>query len=133
MRTTTFIAVFLLLLCLPAWPSEPAITGAVSDPLGAVIPGATVSLVQGGKDVATTTSDSAGRFQFKIEQAGRYSVRAEAKTFAAFTSEPFFAEPGHNLDVNLTLSPSVVAENIVVTASGIATPEAQVGTSISVI
>ncbi len=126
--------VFLLLLWTPAWPDEqPAITGTVSDSLGAVIPGATVALLQSGKDVATTTSDAGGKFHFKIDQAGRYSVRAQAKTFAATTSNEVFAEPGHKLDLSLTLSPSVVSQNIVVTASGVATPEAQMGTTISVI
>ena len=133
MRTTSLIAASVLLLSLAAWPFEPAVTGVVSDSLGAVIPGATVVLVQGGKDIATTASDNAGHFQFTIEHAGRYSVRGEAKTFAPSSSAPFFAEPGHSVDVNLTLSPSAVAQNIVVTATGIATPEAQMGTSISVI
>ncbi len=124
---------FLFLLSIPAWAVEPGITGTVSDSLAAVIPGATVTLVQNGKDIAKATSDDAGKFHFKIEQAGRYSVRAEAKTFAAATSQEMFAEPGHSVDINLTLSPSTVAQNIVVTASGIATPESQMGTTISVI
>ncbi len=53
---------------------------------------------QSGKDISTTTTDAAGKFQFKIEHAGRYSVRAEAKTFATSTSEEVFAEPGHDVD-----------------------------------
>jgi iron complex outermembrane receptor protein/vitamin B12 transporter len=126
-------AVFLLALSIPAWPDEPAITGTVSDSLAAVISGATVTLVQNGKDLATSTSDASGKFHFKIDHAGRYSVRAAAKTFATSSSEEVYAQPGHNVDISLTLSPSVVAENIVVTATGIATPEAQMGTTISVI
>ncbi len=105
----------------PGRLSRPS-TGTVTDSLGAVISGATVVLVQSGKDISTTTSDAAGKFQFKIDHAGRYSVRAEAKTFAASTSEEVFAEPGHSVDVSLTLSPSVVAQNIVVTATGIGNP-----------
>ena len=54
-------------------------------------------------------------------------VRAEATTFAASSSKELFAEPGHNVDITLTLSPSVVAQNIVVAATGIPTPEAQMG------
>ena len=126
-------ALLLLAISVPAWSAEPAISGTVTDSLGAVIPGATVVLMQDGKDLHTATTDSAGKFQFKIEQAGRYAVRAEAKTFAASTSQEVFAEPGHGVDVSLTLSPSVVAQNIVVTATGLETPEAQTGTSISVI
>lgn len=126
-------AVFLLLLSIPAWPDEPGITGTVSDTLGAVIPGATVALVHSGKDIAATSSDGAGKFHFSIDHAGRYSIRADAKTFATSSSADVFAEPGHNVDISLTLSPSAVSQNVVVTATGIATPEAQMGTSVSVI
>ena len=37
------------------------------------------------------------------------------------------------MEIDLTLSPSVVAQQIVVTATGVPTPEAQTGASISVI
>jgi iron complex outermembrane receptor protein/vitamin B12 transporter len=126
-------ALLVLVFSLPAWPAESAISGTVTDSLGAVISGATVVLTQGGKDVQSAKSGPEGKFQFKIEQAGRYAVRAEAKTFAASTSQEMFAEPGHGVNVTLTLSPSVISQNIVVTATGLETPEAQTGTSISVI
>jgi iron complex outermembrane receptor protein/vitamin B12 transporter len=126
-------AIFIFALAIPAWPDEPGITGTVSDSLGAVVPAATVTLFQNGKDIASTTSDANGKFHFKIAQAGRYAVRAEGKTFADGCSAEVYAEPGHNVDLWVTLSPSVVAQNIVVTATGIATPEAQMGTTISVI
>ncbi len=116
-----------------AWCAEPAITGTVTDSLGAVISGATVVLVQDGKDVSTTKTDPDGKFKFNVDSTGRYSVRAEAKTFASSSSEEVFAQPGHSVDVSLTLSPSPVSQNIVVTATGLETPEAQTGTSISVI
>jgi vitamin B12 transporter len=128
-----FTAILLLVLYIPAWPDTPAITGTVTDSLGAVIPGAKVSLVADGKNVSSTTTDAAGKFHFTIERAGRYSVRAEAKTFAISTSQVVFAEPNHGVELSLTLSPSVVSQDIVVTATGLETPEAQTGTSISVI
>ncbi|MGC2111215.1 MAG: TonB-dependent receptor [Candidatus Korobacteraceae bacterium] len=124
---------FILLISAPAWSAEPSISGTVADSLGAVIPGATVTLVEGSKDAGTTTTDGAGKFQFTIDHTGRFSVRAEAKTFATSTTSEVFAEPGHNTEISLTLSPSVVSQNIVVTATGLETPEAQTGTSISVI
>jgi len=136
MQRTLTITVFLFLLLVfsvPAWPADSALSGTVTDSLGAVVPGATVVLTQGGKDLQTAKTSPEGKFQFKIEQAGRYAVRAEAQTFAASTSPEVFAEPTHGVDITLTLSPSVIAQNIVVTATGLETPEAQTGTSISVI
>lgn len=131
--TVLFAALFPFLISASAWCAEPAISGTVVDSLGAVIPGATVALIQDGKDVATTTSDDGGEFHFTIDHAGRYSARAEAKTFAVSTSPEIYAEPGRNVDVRVTMSPSVVSQNIVVAATGIATPQAQMGTSVSVI
>jgi vitamin B12 transporter len=131
-RIVTGLLLFLAISSF-AWCAEPAITGTVTDSLGAVIPRATVVLVQNGKDVSTATTDAAGKFQFTVDSTGRYTVRAEAKTFASNSSEEVFAQPGHGVDVNLTLSPSPVTQNIVVAATGLETPEAQTGTSISVI
>ncbi len=128
-----FTAFLLLVISAPAWCAEPAISGTVADSLGAVISGANVVLIESGKEVANTTTSPTGKFHFNIDHAGRYSVRAEANTFAASSSEELFAEPGHGLNLNLTLSPSVVSQGIVVTATGLETPEAQTGTSISVI
>ena len=59
-RIVTGLLLFLAISSF-AWCAEPAITGTVTDSLGAVIPGATVALVQGGKDVSTTTTDAAGK------------------------------------------------------------------------
>jgi vitamin B12 transporter len=127
------IILSILAISAVAWGADSAISGTVTDSLGAVVRDATVTLVQNGKDISTVTTDSAGKFQFSIENSGRYSLRAEAKTFATTSSEDVFAQPGHTVEVSLTLSPSVVTQNIVVTASRVPTPVAQMGTSVSVI
>src|SRR5664279_3997472 len=128
-----FAVICIVFVSVAAYSAEPSISGTVADCLGAMISGANVALVENGKDVATSLTDTTGQFHFDIQHTGRYSVRAEAKTFATSTSEELYAQPGHNVDISLTLSPSVVSQNIVVTATGIATPEAQMGTSVSVI
>src|ERR1700691_3386153 len=102
----SFAIILLFLLSIAAWADEqPAITGTVSDSLGAVISGAKVVIFEGGKNIDSTTSDSAGKFHFKINHEGRYSVSAEAKTFATSSSDEVFAQPGHSVDISLTLSP----------------------------
>lgn len=126
-------ALLLLFISVSAWSTEPAISGTITDSLGAVISGATIALVENGIDIASVSSDATGKFHFDINHTGRYAVRAEAKTFASTTSEEVFAEPRHVVELSLVLSPSVVSQNIVVTATGFMTPEAQTGTSISVI
>ena len=86
------------------WAAEPAISGTVTDSLGAVISGATVTLLEGGKTIDSATTNTLGKFQFKIKHAGRYSVRVEAKTFAASTTQEVFAEPGRGWDTSLILA-----------------------------
>ena len=120
-------------MSLAAWSADSAISGTVTDSVGAVVRGATVTLVQNGKDLATTKTDDDGKFQFSIDSAGRYSLRTEAKTFATTSSKEIFAEPGHSVELSMVVSPSVVTQNIVVTATRVPTPEAQTGTSVSVI
>jgi len=65
-------------------------SGTVSDPLGAIIAGATVELLDGSTVVKTTTTDGAGNFAFDISKNARYSVRAVAQTFRSTTSESVY-------------------------------------------
>ncbi|MGH9858593.1 MAG: carboxypeptidase-like regulatory domain-containing protein, partial [Candidatus Acidiferrales bacterium] len=64
-----------------------AIAGTVTDPSGAAIPGATVSLQQGSAPNRTAATDSQGRFQLEGLAAGLYVVRVEAPGFQAVTRE----------------------------------------------
>ena len=52
-----------------------AIVGTVKDPTGAVVRGATVTLVQSGTNATqTTTTDSDGRFAFPSVATGDYTL-----------------------------------------------------------
>ena len=61
-----------------------AIVGSVTDPTGAAIPGATVTVtnVENGLKRSVKTDD-AGRFSFPQLKPGTYSVKAEADRFEA--------------------------------------------------
>ena len=85
-----FVTGLLLFLAVSsfAWCAEPAITGTVTDSLGAVIPGASVVLMQAGKDVSTTTTDAAGKFKFTVDSTGRYSVRPKRSGSSPRTAAP---------------------------------------------
>src|SRR5215212_9044389 len=65
-----------------AQASSADLNGTVTDPSGAVVPGATVT----ARDTATgitrsATSDESGEFKFIGLPPGEYEVTAEAKTF----------------------------------------------------
>jgi FlaG/FlaF family flagellin (archaellin) len=59
-----------------------SVTGAVTDPSGAVIPTARVTMVDQQKGYSfTTVTDGAGRYLFRNVQPGTYRIAVEAKAF----------------------------------------------------
>jgi vitamin B12 transporter len=129
----------LLIFALTASPllasSAATIGGTITDTLGAAIQNATVELVEidTGKAVQTTNSDAGGRYSFTVSSQGRFRIRAQAASFQPAASDEKFVAGARPVEIDLTLSPSVVAQQIVVTATGVSTPEVQTGASIGVI
>src|SRR5215831_10704534 len=92
MKSKTLItgAVTLLVITLMLTPSLLAqslvsgdLTGTVTDPSGAVVPGATVTLKSDSTGATrTTTSNSNGSYRFSLLQPGNYTVTAEASGFS---------------------------------------------------
>src|SRR5258708_13882428 len=77
--------------------------GTVSDPLGALVAGARVELLQAGKAVNTATTDDAGRYSLAGTTAGRYRVRATAPRFPPPAPPPLYAGSGAHTQKNLGL------------------------------
>src|ERR1035438_1330650 len=87
MKLTHYICA--LLLCLwtlaPAGTAQtgdgPALRGTITDPSGALVPGALVQLRgPGGEQRKTTGGD--GQYSFPLLKAGKYNVRVLAKGFS---------------------------------------------------
>jgi iron complex outermembrane receptor protein/vitamin B12 transporter len=131
------IGVFVLsLLVTQVYASSAAIvSGTITDSLGAVIRDAKVELVENGgtKVLQSTKTDENGRYSFEVASEIRFCIRAEKASFQPAVSAQRFAGGAHSTEINLTLSPSMVAQQIVVTATGVPTPEVQTGALISVI
>ncbi|HYY57987.1 MAG TPA: TonB-dependent receptor, partial [Pyrinomonadaceae bacterium] len=92
------------------------IRGRVTDPNGAIIPGATVTavLVETGVE-RTVTADADGRYRIIELEPGVYSVRASFTNFATEEKTDLAAVAGQNVELNFTLNPAeVVAEQTVV-------------------
>ncbi len=135
-RLVPFFALFLLLLLASSLFAEPAATigGTVTDSFGAVVANAKVELLDAanGAIVQSAVSDSTGRYHFAVDRSLRYQVRATAESFRPSTSGAVFVA-NHPADIDLVLAPSTVSQEIVVTATGMPTPEVQAGASIGVI
>jgi iron complex outermembrane receptor protein/vitamin B12 transporter len=110
-----------------------SLSGTVSDPLGAIIAGATVELLDGSTIVKTTTTDGAGNYAFDISKNARYSVRAVAPTFRSTTSESVYVTKSTKAELDITLGTQTLTQQVSVTASATPTPIAQIGASVTVL
>ncbi len=64
----------------------PRVHGQVFDAAGVPVPGAMISVKQDGNPPKNATTDSAGRFYFKV-QSGQYALRASYPGFETTTAE----------------------------------------------
>ena len=120
-------------ISLSATDHSGSIQGIIQDPVGAVVAGAKVELLQGTRQVAATTSDSQGNYQFSAVVPGRYLIRAQAPGFAPQESDVVYIGGASAATVDLSLRIGAVAEQIVISATGTKIPESQTGASISVL
>ena len=109
------------------------IHGTVTDPLGAVVPGAQVQLFRESKLVGSTATDSEGKYRFSPLPPGRYQVKTQAPSFSQQQSDAIYVGSSSNAAVDITLKVGSVSQQIVVSATGTSLPETQTGASISVI
>ncbi len=111
---------------------EFSIHGTLKDSSGAVIPGAKIELLQDLHLVAETTSDREGNYQLGAHGAGKYQVRISATSFQTSLSDPLDAS-NSPLQLDVTLKPEALNQQITVTATGVPLPEAQLGFSVTVV
>lgn len=113
------LVVFLLLAALPLVAQEQtsSITGIVTDPSGAVLPGVTVEAKRaaGGAEFSATT-DSEGRYRFPSIPPGQYVVTATLQGMESAAARNVEAKLGQTPRVDLQMRLSAIAETISVTA-----------------
>jgi hypothetical protein len=90
-----------------------AVRGTVTDPSGAVIPGATVSITTAdGHTVATATSDASGAYQSRGIAPGTYIVVVSAQGFAASSSKAVTVAAGQNRQYNAALQIAIEQQQV---------------------
>ena len=85
-----------------AQPATPAIHGVVTDPSGALVPGAVIQLRGPGGERRATTNEQA-QYDFPSLQAGKYTLRAIAKGFSVFQRQDLQIAGPLTLDIQLSL------------------------------
>lgn len=113
---------FVLALAAAAQNGSGSIAGRIQDPTGAVIPTATVRLSLNGQTVGTTTTATDGVFRFAGLVAGQYRVTAWRSDFARGTRDVALTD-GSERNVDLSLRPGTVAEEVTVIGAEIIGPE----------
>jgi carboxypeptidase family protein len=130
MRLGALLRVALCSLALAAmtlarpWPAAAqgettsAIVGEVTDPSGAAIPGATVSITNRETGLRRTLkTDDEGRFNFPQLKPGPYSVRVEAPGFGPQQNDHVLSGLGQKQTVNFTLLVAEARQVVEVTAA----------------
>ena len=93
-----------------------AVVGSVSDPTGAAIAGAKVTIRSTDNGLSRSVkTDNAGRFKFPQLKPGPYSVKAEADQFEAQENNSVLAGLGQKQTVDFTLKIATANQNVTVT------------------
>jgi hypothetical protein len=107
------------------------LSGQVTDPSGATVPGTTVRLLdENGTAVANTFTDSQGNYRFSSLPTGNYRLEVEHSGFRKNVISALSVSPGDNL-VNSSLQVGAVAETVEVSeqaGGAVATESAALGT-----
>ncbi|HEV2425251.1 MAG TPA: carboxypeptidase regulatory-like domain-containing protein [Terriglobia bacterium] len=94
------------------------ITGSVTDPSGAVVPGATITATNTATGVPQTTlSTSAGTYTLHRLPVGTYTVAAEAKGFRQAQATQVTLDVSQQREVNFTLAVGGVTATVEVSAA----------------
>ncbi len=111
------ITVLLFVLAPVGWAqaNNGTIRGTVTDPSGAVIPGATVSVTTtDGHTIATATSDASGAYRTNGLAAGTYIIIANATGFAPSSSKAVVVAAGQSKQFDIALQIQVEKQQVVV-------------------
>ncbi len=129
---SSLIALACVLIPVDAHAQTPSrsVSGTVLDPLGAALPGATVTLLRDGQKVSDTLTNGQGKFTFAKLDEGRYQLDVSAHGFAARSLDPFFV--GGDVKINVTMQLGL-QQDVLVTATATDAPASQVGSAATVI
>ncbi len=124
MRKGTFfvcLAACLMILAASsvAWSQsvQGVITGTVTDPTGAVVPNATVTITNAGTNASqTTTTGSDGSYRFSLVPPGTYSLEIKAANFGGVRVSGIVLEASQTMAINRQLELAKTSQLVEVTA-----------------
>jgi hypothetical protein len=97
--------------------TDGAVGGVVTDPSGAIVPGAKVTARNlGTSGAGTATTDGSGRYLVSHLQPGTYSLEISAKGFAEFKAPNVIVEVGRVTSIDARLDVQSAVETVLATA-----------------
>jgi hypothetical protein len=106
----------IMVVCLPGFAQLNL--GHITDPSGAVVPAAMVTVTDVARGVARTlTTDTAGQYSAPSLTPGTYSVRVEAKGFNVVQRTDITVGVGQEVRIDVTLQTGTQTQEIVVTGA----------------
>src|SRR5690242_9971103 len=131
MRQAIVVTVVSLgLVSLHAQVDTGTIVGTITDPSGAVVSGAKVTLTNLGTNATlSTTAGSDGNYTFTPVRVGSYKIDVSAPGFQTTSQRPIAVDVSSHVQVNFALKPGSVTEVVEVTSSApvLETQNASVG------
>jgi len=112
------LAIFCFSAAVFAQTGNGSLSGQVTDPSGAAIPAATVTLTGPDHSVKTAQTDEQGRYSFKDLAPGAYSVAVGTQGFATFTRADIPVAQGHPQVVNAQLVVVMEKQQVTVESEG---------------
>jgi hypothetical protein len=115
-------ALFILAVCMSSSvlnaqsSTQGSIAGTVSDPLGAVVPGVSVTITNAGTNAQfKATTDSSGYFIFPLLEPGTYKVVIAGQGFAGYTASDVLVVVGQVTSLLPKLALATAQSEVVVT------------------
>ena len=119
-----FLMLFLVLLCRTTQAA--IIRGTVTNALGIPIVHASIVLLKNGQILAVALSRADGTYQISSSASGRFYVLVSASNFKQITALSFYAGAVDSHEENIVLESANARQELVVSATGVPTPEAQI-------
>ena len=124
-------ALLLIFLLLCRATQAAIVRGTVTNSLGIPIIHANVVLLQNGQVLALALSGTNGTYQITSSAAGRFYVLVSATNFKQITTLSFYAGTADSHEENIVLESANARQEIVVSATGMPTPEAEISAAVT--
>jgi vitamin B12 transporter len=122
---------YLFLILFTAFARAAIVRGTVTNSLGIPVVHANVMLLQNSQVVAIAVTRFDGTYQISSSTSGRFYVLVSASNFKQITTLSFYAGTADSHQEDIVLESSNARQEMVVSATGLPTPEAQISSAVT--